>query len=315
MLYLKEEEVRELIDMPTAISAVENVFRQLADQQAQNIPRQRVKMPGVMLHSLSASASGSGYLGWKNYTTTREQARFHVGLYNAQGDWVCLMEADWLGQLRTGAASGVATKHLALPEANSVGIFGAGKQAATQLEAICSVRPIQTASVYSRSEQKRCEFAETMSKQLEIEVIPVSTPEEATCDQQIIATATTSREPVLGGRDLSTSTHLNAIGSNALNRSELDLECFQRIDRIFCDDLNACKLEAGDFVEPLQQQLIHWEQIREIAQLVSKPDLSRQHKDEITLFKSVGMAVEDVAVGAIVYERALKAQMGREIEL
>jgi len=315
MLFLKEDEVRELIDIPTAIEAVESAFKQLAENEAQNVPRHRVRIPGVMLHSLSASASGLGYLGWKNYTTTREQARFHVGLYNAQGDWVALMEADWLGQLRTGAASGVATKYLARQDARAVAIFGSGKQAATQLEAICAVRPIQTAYIYSRSEERRKEFANQMSEQLQIEALPAASPDEAAGAAEIIATATTSREPVVAGNSFSAGTHINAVGSNALNRSELDLDCFQKIDRIICDELTGCRQEAGDFVEPLQQNLIAWDQMQELSELVTKPDSHRQNEDEITLFKSVGMAVEDVAVGAIVYERALEAGVGRQLEL
>src|SRR5580698_10232683 len=128
-IYLREDDVRELLDVETAIEAVEGAFRGLAEEKADNIPRSRARSPGITLHVMSAAAEYLGFVGWKTYTTTRAKARFHIGLSAvASGELVALIEADFLGQLRTGAASGVATQYMARPDAKTVGLFGAGKQ-------------------------------------------------------------------------------------------------------------------------------------------------------------------------------------------
>ena len=143
-LYLTEDDVRDVVDMETAIDAVEEAFRRLADGTANNVPRRRAFAPGIVLHSMSAAAEYLGLVGWKNYTTCSSGARFHVAIYDAEtGEMTALIEADYLGQMRTGAASGVATSYMARPDAKTVGLFGTGKQARTQLKAVCSVRRIE----------------------------------------------------------------------------------------------------------------------------------------------------------------------------
>ncbi|QDU81047.1 L-lysine cyclodeaminase [Polystyrenella longa] len=315
LLFIREEEAQKLIDMPQAIAAVEQVFRSLGNQEAQNVPRHRVQVPGVMLHSLSASVTPLGYVGWKNYITTRTAARFHIALYDQEGHWVALLEADWLGQLRTGAASGVTTAKLANPEAKSVAVFGSGKQARTQLEAVCAVRPVQQASVYSHTAANRESFALEMSDQLGISVL--AAPDPATCltDKEIVITATTSQSPLVTGDLLKPGMHINAIGSNALNRSELSADCFSRINQIVCDDLNSCRNEAGDFVEPLKAGTITWGSMASLAELLTENKNQRECKSDITLFKSVGMAIEDIAVAAHVYEAAKEQGVGTVLDI
>ncbi|MCA9040943.1 MAG: ornithine cyclodeaminase family protein [Planctomycetaceae bacterium] len=309
LLFIREEEAQSLIDMPQAIAAVENVFLALADNEAQNIPRHRVRTPGVMLHSLSASVAPLGYVGWKNYTTTRSAARFHIGLYDQEGRWVALLEADWLGQLRTGAASGVATNKLTNPNARSVAVFGSGKQARTQLHAVCAVRPIEEVTVYSQSRKNREAFAQTESCP-GLKVTAVETAQECLTGKEIVIAATTSKEPVVIGELLEPGMHINAIGSNALNRAELSPDCFPRINQIVCDDLESCRNEAGDFVQPLEEGSISWDAISSLSELLTSGKGTRNTESDITLFKSVGMAIEDIAVAAIVYEAALKQGVG-----
>ena len=159
-IYLREDDVRELLDVETAIEAVEAAFRGLAEEKSVNIPRSRARAPGITLHVMSAAAEYLGFVGWKVYTTTRAKARFHVGLSSVEsGELVALIEADFLGQLRTGAASGVATEYMARPDARTVGVFGTGKQARTQLKAMTAVRRIERAEVYSRNDERRQRFA------------------------------------------------------------------------------------------------------------------------------------------------------------
>ena len=176
-----------------------------------------VKTDQAMLHILPAAAKTLDALGFKAYTTTKDGARFHVTLYDSKkGNMIALMEADYLGQMRTGAATGLATKCMANPDAKTVGIYGTGKQARTQLLAICQVRSIERIHVYGRDAERRKKFAETMTTECQCEVIPVEQPEQAARDMAIVVTATTSREPVLFGEWLAEGTHVNLIGSNLM---------------------------------------------------------------------------------------------------
>lgn len=315
LLFIKEEEAQGLITMPQAIDAVEGVFRAFATGDAQNVPRQRVHLPGVMLHSLSASVAPLKYVGWKNYTTTRMGAKFHIALYDQEGQWVALLEADWLGQLRTGAASGVATRRLSKFESRSVGVFGSGKQARTQLEAVCAVRDIEHAHVYSATAEYRESFAEEMTAAIGLPITPTDDPAECAAGKDILITATKDKEPVLKGEFLEPGMHINAIGSNALNRAELTADCFPRLDRIVCDDIDACRNEAGDFVQPLEEDLISWEEMTSLADLLTVDAGAREGDEEITLFKSVGMAIEDIAVAAIVYRAAREQGLGTTLDI
>ena len=223
-LFLTEDHVRELLDMPTAIEVVEELFRELAAGRAKNVPRQRVHAGKMLLHTMSGACEYLGIGGWKAYSTTREKSRFHVGLYDlATGGMLALIEADFLGQLRTGAASGVATEFLARPDAKVVGLFGAGLQAATQLKAVCSVRKISRVEVYCRDAARRESFAAQMSEYCATEVVPVHAPDDVAADKDIVITATSSKTPVFEGRALDEGTHLNVIGSNFLAKAGMVL--------------------------------------------------------------------------------------------
>jgi ornithine cyclodeaminase/alanine dehydrogenase-like protein (mu-crystallin family) len=312
--FLTESDVRELLTMELAIEAVQDGFRRLAAGEATNVPRQRARTPDVILHTMSAGCAAYGLVGFKAYTTSREGARFHVVLYDgSSGELVAVIEADWLGQVRTGAASGVATQYMARPDSSEVGIFGSGKQARTQLEAMCAVRPVAEARVYSRNEKRRDEFAREMSERCRIPVVPVHRPEEATADMDIVVTATASREPVLEGRLLSEGTHINAIGSNALNRAELDPATIRRADTIVADSVEQCRIEVGDFVAALEQGLLHWSRVFELADIVTGRQTARPTPESITLFKSLGVAIEDLAVAHRVLAKAREAGRGRPL--
>lgn len=316
VLYLTEQDVLDLIDMPTAIELVEDAFRQLADQQATNTPRQRVVQSGIMLHSMAAGSSEWGVVGWKNYTTTPKSAKFIVAIYDAaSGELQALIEADHLGRLRTGAASGVATEYMARNDARLVGIFGAGKQAETQLEAVCAVRKIEHVTVHSRNPEKCEDFAERMSAKLNIAVEPTSSPMGAAAEMDIVITATTSKTPVFDGHDLDEGTHLNIVGSNFWQKAEIDVATVRRSDVIVCDSKAQCQIEAGDFRQALEEGAIDWQLMHELAEVVSERKPGRSNGDQITLFKSVGLAIEDVALGQELVRQARMKGKGRELEL
>lgn len=314
MLLLSEADVRQVLTMEMALGAVEAGLKNMGLDEAQNVSRTRVQTDHAMLHTLSAAAKRLGYLGYKAYTTTKKGAHFHVGLYDGKtGVLLSLMEADYLGQMRTGAATGVATKYMARPEASEVGLFGAGKQARTQLLAICKVRRIARVQVYSRNEENRLKFAREMSDACQVEVQAVPHPEMATEDKDIVITATTSREPVINGSWIAEGTHLNVVGSNFLGKAEVDVETIRRCKFIAVDSKDQARIEAGDFVQALEDGALHWADVHELAYVVVGRYVARSHAEDVTMFKSLGIALEDVAVAAKVYERARELGIGKEV--
>ena len=313
-LFLSEDDVRELMDMETSIEVVEQAFRHLADETAANVPRVRAVAPGIVLHNMTASADYLGLVGWKAYTTTKSNARFHVAVYDSSsGAMRALIEADYLGQLRTGAASGVATQYMARPDSKVVGIFGSGKQARTQLKAVCTVRRIEHVAVYSPNAERREKFAEEMSEYCATKVVPVHNPEEAAAEKDIVITASGSKTPVFDGRVLDEGTHLNVIGSNWMQKAEIDSTTVQRADHIVCDSIEACRSEAGDFRGPIQDGITDWRLMRELSDVVTGRKTGRAVPEDVTLFKSVGLAIEDVAMAAKIIDLAQENGLGEDL--
>lgn len=314
VLFLNEDDVRELMDMETSIEVVEQAFRHLADESAANVPRVRAVASGIVLHNMSASADYLGLVGWKAYTTTKSNARFHVVVYDSStGAMRALIEADYLGQLRTGAASGVATEYMARLDSKVVGIFGSGKQARTQLKAVCTVRRIEHVAVYSPNAERREKFAEEMSEYCATKVVPVHNPEEAAAEKDIVITASGSKTPVFDGRVLDEGTHLNVIGSNWMQKAEIDSTTVQRADHIVCDSIEACRSEAGDFRGPIQDGITDWRLMRELSDVVTGRKTGRAVPEDVTLFKSVGLAIEDVAMAAKIIDLAQENGLGKDL--
>jgi alanine dehydrogenase len=315
VLLLTDDDVRQLLTMEMALEAVEAGLRKLALDEAVNIPRSRCQTDHSMLHCLSAAAKTLGFMGYKAYSTGRKGTHFHIGLYDGKsGALLSLMHADYLGQVRTGAASGVATQYMARHDAAEVGIFGSGKHARTQLLAVCKVRKIRRAQVYSPSEERRRAFAEEMTKVCQCDVQPVPRPEMAAEDKDIVITATNSREPVFNGNWISEGTHLNVIGSNFLGKAEVDSVCVRRCASIIVDSKDQARIEAGDFTQALEDGSIHWSDIHELGQVIVGRYTGRAHGEDVTLFKSLGIAIEDVAVAGMVYQKATAAGVGRMID-
>jgi ornithine cyclodeaminase/alanine dehydrogenase-like protein (mu-crystallin family) len=315
VLLLNENDVRQLLTMDMALEAVEQGLRKMALDEAQNISRARAQTDHSTLHIMAASAKTLGVMGYKAYASSRRGTQFHVGLFDGKsGALLALIQADYLGQMRTGAASGVATQYMARPDATEVGLFGSGKQARTQLQAICKVRKISRIQVYSPNEEHRRLFAREMSELCQTEVEPVPRPEMAAEDKDIIVTATTSREPVLNGHWIAEGTHINAAGSNFLGKAEMDAVTVRRCESIVVDSKDQARLEAGDFVQALEDGSIHWADVHELGQVIVGRYTGRAHPQDVTLFKSLGIAVEDVAVAGRVYAKAQAAGVGRVLE-
>jgi alanine dehydrogenase len=313
-LYLTESDVARLIDIRLAIEVVEEAFCKLAAGEATNVPRQRAKATGIVLHSMSAGASYLGLVGWKCYTTTKTGARFLMGLYEANsGELAVLIEADRLGQLRTGAATAVAARRMALSDAAEAGLFGAGHQAETQLAAVAAVRPLKRAFVYSRSAERRERFAARMAIELGVDIVPVDRPEKAVANLPIVITATTSPQPVFDGHDLTEGAFVAAVGSNWLSRAEIDPTVVGRAENVVCDSVAACRNEAGDLAAALEKGAFDWPRAVELCDVVAGHIVGRNRPESITLFKSVGLAIEDVALGGKLLALAREQNIGREL--
>jgi len=290
MFYFTESDVQELLPIREAIRLMRLAFEALAQGRAINQPRRRLILEsGSVLHSM-AGAVGN-YFGTKFYSSNpRYGAHFYFFLYDARtAQPLAQMEANYLGQIRTGAASGYATDLLANPQAKTLAIIGSGFQARTQLAAIHAVRPIQNVRVWSRSEEKRRKFAEECS------VTATDSAEEAVRSADIVVTATNSKDPVLESSWIGAGTLVNAMGSNVANRRELPSDLMERAGLVAVDSLEQARIEAGDLI--LAES---WKNVVELQSV-------KAHYDPkgVTIFKSIGVGVEDVAAGAFIYERAL----------
>jgi alanine dehydrogenase len=316
MLFLTEEDVRELFPMAQAIERIEASFLAQARGQAVNRSRERIFLPQTSLHYMAAALLEENLVGMKIYTVSRAAWRFVVLLYDgASGELLAILEADHLGRIRTGAASGVATKYLARADAIRVGVIGSGRQARTQLEAVARVRKVTAAKVFSRDKTRRAEFCREMTERLSLGVEPADTAEAAAQFGEILITATTSQTPVVRGEWLTPGVHVNAIGANMTNGREVDDATLKRATIIAVDSLEQAKEEAGDLVQGISSLPQGWDGILELHQIVSGAKRGRASDDAITLFKSSGIAIWDVAAAGFIYRQALAAGRGKRLEI
>lgn len=302
--------------MKEAIRLVRLAFEELAAGNAQNQPRRRLFLPtGAILHSM-AGAWG-GYFGTKIYAThPRHRAHFLFLLYRAEDAApVAMMEANCLGQIRTGAATGMATNLLARPEGGAVGIIGSGFQARSQLEAVLHVRRIDAVRVWSRKAENREDFARACSESFQVPVEAVDSAERAVEGASIVVTATNSKEPVLQDGWVAPGAHINAIGSNQPQRKELPPELVRRAALIAVDSIEQARLESGDLLLALGDEDWRDARIVELKDLTGRQSRSGLAPGDVSIFKSNGLGLEDVAVAAYVYEQARKLGQGQELRL
>ena len=316
-LLLSEADVQQILTMPMALAAVEDSFRRLADGSALLHSRQRLHIPGrSYLHYMAAADGAGNYMGMKIYTSAKVGLRFLVPLFQVDsGELLALIEADYLGQIRTGAASGVATKLLARADASKIGIIGTGLQSRTQLQAIALVRSITGVRAFSRTPEHRENFAKDMTAQLGVPVVAVTSAQEAVRGADIVVTSTTSTEPVLDGSWLTPGMHINAIGANFPQKHELDGTAVRRCDIIAADSREQSKIEAGDLIQMYGDDKRRWDNVSDLSEIVAGKVPSRSNPEQITLFKSNGIAIEDIVVAGRIYEIAIERRMGRQVPL
>lgn len=326
-LVLREDDVRAVLTMPDVVDVLDAAFRRQAAGDAANQPRSRIVLPEArgVLHVLSAyvpgqpghpDRNGPGLVGLKTYTASTTGVRFVVLLSSAEdGRLLAIIEADWLGQMRTGAASGLATRYMARENARIVGLLGTGGQARTQALAMCAARPIERFLVYGRDESRRRAFCEEIAAHTGVTAEPVDSAEAAVRPADIVVTATTAREPILSGAWLRSGTHVNAMGSNWHNRREVDGETVERSAIVAVDALDQARLEAGDLMIPAAAGIFSFDRAVDLCNIVAGKAPARASDQQITLFKSLGIGLEDVATAGRVYELARERGLGQELEL
>ena len=294
-LFITESEVESLLTMDVAIAALEDAFVARANGDAHNESRRRLPTSSGAYNVMFATWPGRQLAGLKSYPGGRGGINFHVLLYDTStNSLMAVIEANRMGQIRTGAASGVATKYMAREDAETVGVIGSGYQAETQLMAIANVRDIKNAKVYSRSEENRNRYAERMSDKLGIDVEPVSGGAEA-ADADIVATITNSQEPVLLGEWLKPGVHINAAGNNSWLKRELDTRAVSACDIVAVDDVEQAKIECGELMRAAETGRFSWDLAVPIHDIVGGRLSGRDNDDQITLFESQGLALEDIA--------------------
>ena len=314
-LHISEAEVRQVLDMPRALRSVEEILRKQATEEVVVHPRRRFELShGGFFHYMAAADYSAGFVAMKQYTYVRGRLQFLVPLYEmATGDLLAVIEADYMGQLRTGAASGVATKYLSRENSRIAAIIGTGGQARTQLEAVAAVRRLEAARVYGRDAARREKFCQEMSAKLGIPVTTSVCSREAVRGADIVCTATTASQPVVFGAELAPAAHINAIGANHSHKRELDDEAVASADVIVVDSLEQSRQEAGDLIIAFKGDESCWTGVRKLCDVVAGKVSGRTSETEVTLFKSNGIASWDLAVAMKVHAAAREKKLGREL--
>lgn len=312
-LLLREADVRALVDINDALKALDSAFREMATGQARNQPRRRVRGGATTLAIMSAALPSRNLVGYKAYTAGSRGARFWVHLFDgSDGLLLAVIEADWLGALRTGAVSGLATGALARNDASVLTVFGAGHQALPQVLAVAAVRRLREVRVVNRNPARRAELAGELRLRLpEVQIVEAGA-QEAVAGADIITTITSAPSPLFPGNWIQAGQHLNVAGSNIPNRREVEGRAIGRADLLVVDDIEAARLEAGDLLMAEQDGALGWARVHSLSEVIAGA-IGRSQASDVTLFKSVGLALEDVALGAVVLERARERGLGESI--
>lgn len=304
-LYLTEADVESLFEPADGLDPIEECFRRLARGAVDNRPRYRQALDAGAFAVMSAVDHELALAGVKAYAATRAGTPFVVDLFDVtKGELVAVIEANRLGQLRTGAASGVAARCLARPDARSLGVIGCGFQAETQVACIRAAIPgIETVVAYCRTQERLAVFCKRVGAE------PAESHREA-ADADVVVTITTSRDPVLRGEWLRPGALVCAAGANDPRKRELDNVVLERAAFVCCDSIEQARIESGDLIEPVEAGVLDWLEVHELQEVVAGDVQGRQSDDDIVVFKSNGLAAWDVAIGAAALDRARERGVG-----
>lgn len=314
-LYINEETASSILNMDVALRLTEESFKSYAEGKAFNMTRQRMRIRKGALHMLPGAVPYKNVIGYKAYTSFRAGLIFKVHLYDAEtGSPLAIIDANEIGRLRTGAASGVAVKYMAKKDSSVVFVFGGGYQAEAQLEAVCKNAEIKKVYVATRSVESAVNFSEKMSKSLNIDVVPSTNIENDLPNADIIITITTSVKPLFDNNWLSGSgVHINAAGSNALIRAEIPEKTVEQAEVLAVDSKDVALIECGDILPSLEKGRIHWNEICELGEIVAGYRKGRITENGITIFESQGMGLQDIMCAEYIYQEAVKNKLGVEL--
>ena len=312
-LWLSEGEVVSLMDMGEAIAALEKGLLAEAQGHAKNMVKTHVAWNGSTLHAIGAAFPRAGFVGTKTWAHTEGGATPLVILFDSQtGNLKAVIEAFALGQLRTGAASGVATRCLAVRDAGEFAIIGTGKQALAQVAAVVAVRPIRSIRVFGRHKGRRSNFVSRTRQEFNLEVVEAASIREAVQGAQIITTATRATEPFLTADMISRGAHINSIGAIVATRAEVAEDVLARCDQVVVDSQPQARKLSRELMEYFGSGEGHWEQVASLANVVAGGK-ERSATSDLTLFKSLGMGIADLSLGMELYRKALEQGVGRPL--
>jgi alanine dehydrogenase len=317
VLYLSEGDVRQVLTMRLALEQVERGFAARGAGRAFDVPRERARLPGGHLHIVQAAAPELGLLGYKAYYIKPDRSRtslIHL-IDRDEGNLKAIIEADWLGQMRTGASTGVAVKYLSRADAAVVGLFGYGRHALTQLEAVCEVRRLREVRVFGRDTAKVEAFCAEQAPRLNIDIRPAASREEAVRGVDVVVVMTRAAEPLFDGRWLGSGQLVTAAGSNALDRREVDMETTRRADLIVVDSREVAQRESGDLLPAYEAGLLHWENVPDLGEVIEGRRRGRTDDDQLILYESHGMGLQDVYTAARVLEVAGARGLGTPLPM
>jgi alanine dehydrogenase len=304
-LYLTEADVAGLITAGEAVPVLEECFRRMARGETENVPRRRLGLEEGSFAVMYAVDRGLGYAGVKSYVVTGGRAFFAVLLFELErGELAAVVEADAAGQRRTGAATGVAAKYLARPDARTLGVIGCGWQAEAQVEAVRTALPgLERVVAYCRTPERLRAFC------AQVDADPAESHAEA-AEQDVVVTITTSRDPVVRGDWLRPGALVCAAGANDPSKRELDNVVLQRAAFVCCDSKDDARLESGDLIEAVESGVLDWLEVHELQEVVAGEPAGRAADDDIVVFKSNGLAIWDVAIAAELVQRARERGVG-----
>ncbi len=305
-IFINEEQVQEILDVKSTVDILEESRKSLSTGKGFNSPRKRLptSYSGGNLHFMAASWPEKGIAGHKSYVVTKGKATFVVLLYSTEGEGLlAVIEANMLGQIRTGAASGLASKYLANKNSKKLAIIGSGFQAETQLEAINSQFDLDEIKVFSRSEEKRNKFVNKMGNKLNINIKAYDSSDEATSNADIISLITNSNVPVITNSQITNGMHINAAGGNSWLRSEISSDSIGKFNFVSCDDVEQAKNECKELMDATEKGIISWSNVNELSNVIDGKIKGRNNSEDITLYESLGIAIQDIAAAKYIYDR------------
>ena len=314
-LFLKDEDVAQCVSMDAMLEAIESMQRQYGVGQAYNMTRRKIIAESGMLSVMGGGLFDQGLLGVKTYTVVKGAYSFQVSLYDANtGELLLYTQANRLGQLRTGATTGVAVKHLANPGDATVGIIGTGGQAATQLAAVSKVRGIKKIKAFSRNQDRREEFARRMTDTMGVEVFAAASNEDAVRDCDVVLCIAATMEPVVEGAWLKDGSTVIGAGPTTWRAREVDEDTLKRAGKLIVDSTEQAAIEAGDLCSAVDKGIIQWSKVHELRHVVSGAVTGRDGQGQVVYAKIMGTGVADVAAAKLAYDSAKAHGLGTEMD-